>query len=73
MLLILASLIMTTAIWVLIDMYIENRNYPGGPMAYFSATDQPLGTTVFASLFASNFMGDLLVVSNYTPFSRPYS
>ena len=72
-LLILASLIAATAIWVLVDMYIENRNYPGGPMAYFLDTNQPLGTTVFGSLFASNFMGDLLVVSTFTPFSLPCS
>ena len=73
-LLILATLNMATAIWVLVDMYIENRNYPGGPMAYFLATHQPLGSAVFGSLFASNFMGDLLVVSTtHAPFSHPYS
>ena len=44
-------------------MYIDNRNYPGGPWQYFLDT-QNLAVNVmfYATLFLITFMCDLLVV-----------
>lgn len=44
-------------------MYIDNRNFPGGPWAYFLAT-QNLAVNVmfYATLFVLTFLSDLLVV-----------
>ena len=46
------------------DIYIENRNYPGGPWQYFLDT-QALAVNVifYATLFVMTFLCDLLVVS----------
>ena len=45
-------------------MYIDNRNYPGGPWAYFLATQNlPVNVMFYATLFVLTFLSDLLVVS----------
>ncbi|KAG6911282.1 hypothetical protein DXG01_002121 [Tephrocybe rancida] len=44
-------------------MYIDNRNYPGGPWKYFLATQQlPINIIFIASLFTLTFLSDLLVL-----------
>lgn len=46
------------------SMYIDNRNYPGGPWAYFLATRNVLINEIFyGSLFVLTFLVDLLLVS----------
>ena len=46
-------------------IYIDNRNYPGGPWYYYLATTQDLVITVifYASLFVLTFLSDLLLVN----------
>ncbi|KAK2462416.1 hypothetical protein APHAL10511_005550 [Amanita phalloides] len=45
------------------DMYINNRNYPGGPWAYFLATQNlPENVLFIVSLFLLTFLSDLLVL-----------
>jgi hypothetical protein len=45
-------------------LYIDNRNYPGGPWAYFLATQNLAVNVIFyATLFVLTFLSDLLVVS----------
>jgi len=45
------------------DIYIDNRNYPGGPWAYFLATQYlPINVMFYATLFVLTFLADLLVV-----------
>lgn len=47
------------------SMYIDNRNYPGGPWEYFLATQSlPINVIFFATLFVLTFLSDLLVVSD---------
>ncbi|KAF8727817.1 hypothetical protein AX14_006969, partial [Amanita brunnescens Koide BX004] len=61
-LLVLETLVIASSAWVLISMYIDNRLYPGGPIAWFLASaNQPSEITFWASLFALTFMSDLLV------------
>ncbi|KAG5725678.1 hypothetical protein E4T56_gene7290 [Termitomyces sp. T112] len=44
-------------------IYVDNRNYPGGPWAYFLATqDLPINVVFIASLFSITFLSDLLVL-----------
>ena len=44
--------------------YIDNRNYPGGPWAYFLATQNlPVNVMFYATLFIITFLCDTLVVS----------
>lgn len=44
-------------------IYVDNRNYPGGPWAYFLATQNlPINIVFIASLFTLTFLADLLVV-----------
>jgi hypothetical protein len=44
-------------------VYIDNRNYPGGPWAYFLATQNlPINVLFIAMLFVLTFLADLLVV-----------
>ena len=44
-------------------IYIDNRNYPGGPWAYFLATQYlPINVMFYATLFVLTFLADLLVV-----------
>ena len=64
-LLMLESLFVSVGTWTILDIYINNRNYPGGPWVYFLATqDLPENVIFFASLFVLTFLSDLLVVSN---------
>ena len=45
-------------------IYIDNRNYPGGPWAYFLATQNlPINVMFYATLFILTFLSDLLIVS----------
>ena len=61
---ILESLVMASSTWVIESMFIPNRNYPGGPIAWFlAAGNAPLNVAFFASFFILTFMSDLLVVS----------
>lgn len=69
-LILLESLVVTTTICVLEEMYIENRNYPGGPMEWFLAESSvPANVAFYSSVFALTFLSDLLVVSNHIPLS----
>jgi len=44
-------------------IYIDNRNYPGGPWAYFLATqDMPENVLFIASLFLLTFFADILLL-----------
>ncbi|KAF8971758.1 hypothetical protein BDZ97DRAFT_1143843 [Flammula alnicola] len=44
-------------------IYIDNRNYPGGPWAYFLATQYlAINVIFFATLFVLTFLADLLVL-----------
>ncbi|KAJ6514638.1 hypothetical protein DFH09DRAFT_1049165 [Mycena vulgaris] len=44
-------------------IYIDNRNYPGGPWAFFLATqDAPVNVTFYAALFVLTFLSDFLVL-----------
>ena len=44
--------------------YIDDRNYPGGPLQYFLATFYiPVNTIAVAVFFVANVMADALVVS----------
>jgi hypothetical protein len=46
------------------SIYIDNRNYPGGPWEYFLATqDLPINVLFYATLFVMTFLSDILVVS----------
>ncbi|KAG6874361.1 hypothetical protein C0995_015097 [Termitomyces sp. Mi166 len=45
------------------DIYIDNRNYPGGPWAYFLATQYlPINVMFYATLFVLTFLSDLLIL-----------
>lgn len=46
------------------ENYIDNRNFPGGPWAYFLATQYlPVNIMFYATLFISTALADILVVS----------
>ncbi|KAF8351033.1 hypothetical protein F5887DRAFT_935605 [Amanita rubescens] len=61
-LILLESLFVASSTWTLEEMYINNRNYPGGPMAWFLVTQNAPENTFFASLFSLTFLSDLLVL-----------
>ncbi|TFK18700.1 hypothetical protein FA15DRAFT_627689 [Coprinopsis marcescibilis] len=45
------------------DIYVDNRNYPGGPWAYFLATqDKEINVMFYATLFLLTFLADLLII-----------
>ena len=47
-------------------MYVENRNYPGGPWQYFLDTQNlPVNVIFTAAVFSLTFLCDLLVVRSY--------
>lgn len=49
-------------------MYVDNRNYPGGPWAYFlNSQEQAIDVMFYACLFVLTFLSDLLVVSISIP------
>lgn len=67
----LESSLMALCTWVIEDMYINHRNYPGGSWAYFLATQyRPQNVLTFSSIFVLTFLSDLLVVGSVP---RPYS
>ncbi|KAJ7658455.1 hypothetical protein B0H17DRAFT_1213202 [Mycena rosella] len=44
-------------------IYIDNRNYPGGPWAFFLATQNaPVNVIFYATLFVLTFLSDILVL-----------
>ena len=44
--------------------YIDDRNYPGGPLAYFLATTAiPVNVIAFVVFFIANVLADALLVS----------
>ena len=44
-------------------IYVDNRNYPGGPWEYFMTnTHLPINVVFLSSYFAVTFLSDLLVV-----------
>lgn len=44
--------------------YIDNRNYPGGPLQFFLATTAiPVNVTAFVVFFIANVLADGLLVS----------
>lgn len=46
-----------------IVMYVDNRNYPGGPWQWFLATQYlAINVIFFATLFVLTFLCDLIVV-----------
>ena len=53
-------------------MYIDNRNYPGGPWQYFLDTQNlPVNVMFYATLFTITFLCDLRVVRNSAPQYNP--
>lgn len=49
------------------EMYIENRNYPGGPWVYFLETQShPVDVLFDSTVFIITFLCDLLVVRQST-------
>ncbi|EAU92428.2 hypothetical protein CC1G_00647 [Coprinopsis cinerea okayama7 len=45
------------------DIYVDNRNYPGGPWKYFLATqNKAINVIFYATLFIVTFLADLLVL-----------
>ena len=68
-LLCLASIFVAAGTWTVEEMYINNRNYPGGPWAYFLESQHlPQNVMFFVSFFVLTFLSDLLVV-RFTAFS----
>lgn len=66
-LLCLETMFVGAATWTVQEMYINNYQYPGGPWAYFLATqNQPENVMFFASLFVLTFLSDLLVVRSHS-------
>jgi hypothetical protein len=46
------------------SIYIDNRNYPGGPWAYFLATQNlAINVVFYATLLVLAFLSDMLMVS----------
>lgn len=44
-------------------VYVDNRDYPGGPWQYFLDTqDQAINVIFYATFFVLTFLSDLLVV-----------
>ena len=65
-------LIMVETIFVIVQartvqvLYVDNRNYPGGPWAYFLATQNlAINVIFYATLFVLTFLSDCLVVSAF--------
>ena len=56
------------------SVYIDNRNYPGGPWVYFLET-QHLAVNVlfYAALYLLTFFSDMLMVSGPSTFSSSNS
>ncbi|KAF8992988.1 hypothetical protein BDQ17DRAFT_1253340 [Cyathus striatus] len=48
---------------VIQEIYIDNRNYPGGPWAYFlSHQTLPINVMFYSTLFLPTFLADLLIL-----------
>ena len=53
------------------SIYIDNRNYPGGPWQYFLATQHlAINVIFYATLFVLTFLSDLLLVSTPAVLNR---
>lgn len=54
-------------------LYVDNRNYPGGPWAYFLATQNlAINVIFYATLFVLTFLSDCLVVGVIITFCCRY-
>lgn len=63
----LESMSVAAGVWIVEEIYVNNRDYPGGPWAYFLATqNQPENVLFAVSTFLLTFLSDLLVVSLVT-------
>ena len=71
----LSSLWTAAGVWAANEIFVNNRNFPGGPLAYFLATQNlPHNVIARVGLFTVTFLSDLLVVSIYKWFlSAQYS
>ena len=68
----ITALIMVETIFVIVQartvqvLYVDNRNYPGGPWAYFLATQNlAINVIFYVTLFVLTFLSDCLVVSAF--------
>ena len=52
--------------------FVDNRDYPGGPLAYLMVEQAQLNLVMCIALFATTFLTDLLVVSNMLSIHREY-
>lgn len=75
----ITALIMVETIFVIIQartvqvLYVDNRNYPGGPWAYFLATQNlAINVIFYATLFVLTFLSDCLVVGVIITFCCRY-
>ena len=67
----LSSLWVAVGTWTTVDIYISNRNYPGGPWAYFLATQNLAENVIFiVAFFVLTFLSDFLVVSQILNLQR---
>ena len=73
----ITALIMVETIFVIVQartvqvLYVDNRNYPGGPWAYFLATQNlAINVIFYATLFVLTFLSDCLVVSAFKQTKR---
>ncbi|KIL60565.1 hypothetical protein M378DRAFT_167924 [Amanita muscaria Koide BX008] len=63
LLLVLSSLLVAVVTWALEETFINNRNYPGGPWAYFNSTHiLPITAIFFVITFSLTFLSDLLML-----------
>lgn len=57
-------------------IYVDNRDYPGGPWQYFLATQNlAINVMFYATLFLLTFLSDILVVCPFyfkSPVSHKY-
>ncbi|KAK2465014.1 hypothetical protein APHAL10511_003090 [Amanita phalloides] len=61
-LILLASFITFVPIWTTGEVYINNRNYPSGPMGYLTVIEgMPISIAYYAAIFIISFLSDLLV------------
>jgi len=63
LLLVIETMFMVVQANTVQSMYIDNRNFPGGPWTYFLATQQlPINVIFYATLFVLTFLSDLLLL-----------
>jgi hypothetical protein len=68
LLLAIQTIFMVVQANVVQSIYIDNRNYPGGPWVYFLATQNlAIDVVFYATLFSVTFLSDILIVGD--PFT----